>query len=57
MFNTQEVARYRMADTMRRSEAARVARDAAAPRQAERRATRHRMAVATLGLMLWPIRH
>jgi len=57
MYNTQDIAKYRMADTMRRSEARRMASDAAAPRNAERRALTHRMVVATLGLLLWPFRH
>ena len=57
MYNTQDIAKYRMADTMRRSEARRMASDAAAPRNAERRALTHRMVVATLGLLLWPLRH
>ncbi len=57
MFNTQDVARYRMEDTIRKSEAGRRAHEASAPHRAERRAIIHRMAVATVGMMIWPFRH
>ena len=57
MINHMDLAKNRMADRMREAGAARLALEATAPQRAERRAKVHRMVVATLGLIVWPMRH
>jgi hypothetical protein len=57
MISNMELAKNRMADRMREAQAAQLAYEATAPERAMRRAKVHRMVVATLGLIVWPMRH